>query len=467
MGGQITVGLDLSTLPAGERDWQNFVDEVGTYDDRHERHFLELKSDVPLDNDRNRAKVAKFILGAANRSPEIAGRYFSGHGLMVLGVSKARVTGIPTFEMKDLERILKKFAGTPPPSWDLKLVKVDDHHNVVVIMAKPPQAENQPWPCYHQDSDLKLYNGRIYLRSEGETREATGLEIAEMKSRSRSALRPTARLEVRVVGKVHRVTYDQYILDKHVDEQRARLLKTYRGGDKPDASVYDVGAAFSGPVRLFDQPDDRNYGTFSAEIDTWEERTRKGFQAVVMNYIGSALSPTSIVVVNTDKTYLQGLDVRIPLPELIYGMGKRNETERSLAEMLPILPTDWGPKPRERLSQMLAPLYRMPPSSIDYSFLARGQSDAEIDSRASVRRLTTSIEELLPLDSYSTSGGGVVLVTRDPDLDTVRTTWEIRVKRHNDVYTDELTIAVSDAVVDMTGPLSAILERSLSRQEAK
>ena len=78
------MALDLSRLPIGHLGWKHFVDEVGTYDDRHERHFLELKSDVPLDSDKNRAKVAKFILGTANRSPDAAASYFDGHALLVL-----------------------------------------------------------------------------------------------------------------------------------------------------------------------------------------------------------------------------------------------------------------------------------------------------------------------------------------------------------------------------------------------
>lgn len=84
----VAQGLDLSKLPSGDGRWAEFVRQVGKVDDREERYFLELKSAVDLNAEAGRAKVAKFILGAANRFPEQAARRFDGHALMVLGVSK-------------------------------------------------------------------------------------------------------------------------------------------------------------------------------------------------------------------------------------------------------------------------------------------------------------------------------------------------------------------------------------------
>jgi hypothetical protein len=46
-------------------------------------------------------KVAKFILGAANRDPESAAKYLEGHAVMILGVAEANVVGLKRFEAKD------------------------------------------------------------------------------------------------------------------------------------------------------------------------------------------------------------------------------------------------------------------------------------------------------------------------------------------------------------------------------
>jgi hypothetical protein len=69
-------------------------------DDRVERYFLELKSDVDLSKSPGQAKVAKFILGAANRARDVAARRFEAHALFVLGVAKGSTEGIPSSRPK-------------------------------------------------------------------------------------------------------------------------------------------------------------------------------------------------------------------------------------------------------------------------------------------------------------------------------------------------------------------------------
>ncbi|WP_430336270.1 hypothetical protein [Rhodococcus sp. ACT016] len=81
---------DLTRIPRGQREWAALVGVLSEDDDRAERHFLELKSQIDLSSTGGGAKVAKFVLGAANRDPEQAAKRFDGHALMVLGVSQAR-----------------------------------------------------------------------------------------------------------------------------------------------------------------------------------------------------------------------------------------------------------------------------------------------------------------------------------------------------------------------------------------
>ncbi|PPF76161.1 hypothetical protein C5B99_09960 [Pseudoclavibacter sp. Z016] len=53
--------------------------------DEAETGYLEVKSDVDLNKPLGRAKVAEFLLGAANRDPKSASRFFHGHAVMVIG----------------------------------------------------------------------------------------------------------------------------------------------------------------------------------------------------------------------------------------------------------------------------------------------------------------------------------------------------------------------------------------------
>ena len=71
--------VDLSRLPTGEMGWLRLINYVLESDDRVERYFLEVKSEVDLSSKRDQAKIAKYILGAANRDPRQAQRRFDGH----------------------------------------------------------------------------------------------------------------------------------------------------------------------------------------------------------------------------------------------------------------------------------------------------------------------------------------------------------------------------------------------------
>ncbi len=65
-----------------------------------ERHYLELKSTLDLSQKKDIVKIAKFVLGAANRMPDVAASAFEGYGVMVIGVAEKTVTGIQPVEMR-------------------------------------------------------------------------------------------------------------------------------------------------------------------------------------------------------------------------------------------------------------------------------------------------------------------------------------------------------------------------------
>jgi len=106
------VSFDISRAPLGQRAASALVAELAKLDDTVERHYLEMKSD--LDPSKNEfAKIAKYILGSANRMPELAAKAFEGYGVMVIGVVPGEVRGIPPVEMMEIDKIVKpKMAAT-------------------------------------------------------------------------------------------------------------------------------------------------------------------------------------------------------------------------------------------------------------------------------------------------------------------------------------------------------------------
>lgn len=75
-------------LPLGERAWQNILDHVVAVGDEAETNCLEVKSDLDLKSKTGIAKVAKFLLGMANREPKSAERHFHGYGVLIIGAQK-------------------------------------------------------------------------------------------------------------------------------------------------------------------------------------------------------------------------------------------------------------------------------------------------------------------------------------------------------------------------------------------
>jgi hypothetical protein len=175
--------IDLSRLPTGARGWAALVAWAAASDDRLERYFLEFKSDIDLSTKHGRHKVAKFILGAANRDPAKAAKRFGGHAVLLLGVGSGKATGIPPFEAQDLEREVLKFVGADGPSRDYEQIPIDTDHDVIAIIVDPPIG--RIWPCLADGEGMK--NGDIYLRGDGKTEKATGTEIQAMLARRTTA----------------------------------------------------------------------------------------------------------------------------------------------------------------------------------------------------------------------------------------------------------------------------------------
>ncbi|WP_063057318.1 hypothetical protein [Nocardia salmonicida] len=60
--------------PSDRRLWE-IVDYIKNNGDRREAHVLEAKVDIDVSGKIGAAKIAKFILGAANRQPDVAAKY--------------------------------------------------------------------------------------------------------------------------------------------------------------------------------------------------------------------------------------------------------------------------------------------------------------------------------------------------------------------------------------------------------
>lgn len=323
--------FNLHQRPSGEIERLALLDYIRSTDDRIERHFLEVKSDVDLNLKSGRGKVAKFILGAANRDPAIADGYFEGHALMVLGAAHRVATGIEGFEAKDLHRDVTAWIGTDGPRWGFDRIPLEGGRDVIVVDVWPPTGG--VWACRADGDDesaAKLRNGELYLRVEGETRAATGDEKHAMFARLRQAPRKPLDVAVAVTGYVGAAGVDLGVLDQAIVHRAQRMR---------DHTKRRSSSKFSSPIIQ----DRRSLNTYHHEVDVWESSALIRPAAGVMAMEASTHPGIQIEVRNGAKRFMQDVQVEVKFDGNVFAL-KRGDDDDDDEKLLlfPGTPKPWG-----------------------------------------------------------------------------------------------------------------------------
>jgi hypothetical protein len=456
--------IELAHLPTGQMVWRALVEHVCNADVTAERHYLEVKSDVDLRTDKGRSKVAKFILGAANRDPVEAAPYFDGYALLFLGVGVGVTPGLEPFEVKDLKQFVQKFTGNPGPTWDFQSVEVDDGRSVIIVVVSPPNAETQPWVCEGQGQHEKLANGRIYIRADGETREAKAPEINAMTARSKIAAKPVVELDVEMLGEVRSYVYDDNVFEEYIANQRTRLLEALPAPDQGRVlsrselnhlgidtrgikaamdAVSVTQAALSGWIQT--SPETRTEDQYRAQIEEWDASVRAAIPAALDKMAASSWPCVAFRVLNKTKAYLEEPEFQLHIEGPVEAMDKEYELKNFLDE-LPRPPRLWGPISTSPLASFLSSgipspvMPYFPAGGFQKHGVVRYKNGGSVD-------LTFSMGELRPLQDVTLDDDDFVLVLRGPDASGVRGTWHATVRGHNDRYEGTFDVRVREPVV--------------------
>jgi hypothetical protein len=477
--------VDTSRVPRGEIAARALVDAVAAGDDRLERHYLEIKGPLDLTTKKDQAKLVKFILGAANRIPDKAAVAFEGYAVMVIGVIAGGAPGVPPVEALVIEKAVRPFLGADGPHWDLVRVPVTGGNDVLLLLVDPPRDAQGPFFCLKDGDGLR--DGAVYVRADGETREAKTDEHRALLRRGTSG-GPSVDFGVTIVGQVERIGLDYATAcDDYINVERARLLDALAASKpKPVPAVEPSGPAKTRPTTmnpealglaraasaaadfakltatlpalapLFqDEPERRTEAGYQSEIDAWEKNVRKAWPKAVNRLVATHLKPVSIQLVNRVETYFHDVQLKIHLEGDVRGESSRGYRELSSpADLgLPRPPRSWGPQP----SSILRPGFSVP--SINPSILrtsvASPPSRLEWHNSGSVD-ITLLVGDLRPTEMTECSDEGLaLLVPTRSTTETVRGTWEITARDHNKVYKGELQVLVVQR--DLTNALRFVL----------
>lgn len=436
--------LDTTRAPRGVLAAQALVAAVAEQGDLAERHYLELKSTLDLSTKKDKEKIAKFILGAANRMPDVAAMAFEGYSVMIIGVAQGAVTGIPPVEMMEISKVIQKYVGAAGPRWDIVWVPVEGSTNqVLVIIVDPPKLGQGPFPC--RASGDSLTDGRVYIRADGETREANSEELDLLIQRGSAGAQVEVDFAVEVLGEIASVTVDEEnTVDEYLSKMRARLIDAMPRPEprSTDAASLTGGLAGLSAYRaaidglsLVDsalmEPERRTEEEYIESIDRWESRFRAAWKAALSKIASSQLRPAVIRVMNRTTTFFHDVEVNLHLEGDIFAV---DYSEPEWADdfsglELPHPPRKWGPAQRllgipnyVNMSQLYTP-GAMPYVSPSISYKNGGSVDLNLE-----------VGELRPRGIYESEDEEIVLVVADRSLTSIRGTWELTARDHNEAY---------------------------------
>jgi hypothetical protein len=414
---------------------------------------LEIKSAIDLASKAGIAKLAKFVLGAANRMPDVAARYFEGHAVMVLGVGAGSTPGIEPVEALDIERGVRPYLSVNGPRWDLQRVPVDDGREVLLVIVDPPRSGQPAFPCFKDGPGLN--NGQIIIRADGETRQATGEEVLLLQQRGRLE-RPDVDLAVAVGGVAMAYTCDANVLEGHIERETSRLASARTASESPNP--YALASARALDV-LGQKRENRTPEQYEQQIIDWEAECRTSW-ASAMDTVAATFGPTvSISISNRQESFLEDVELEVHLEGPVRGLERGSSDDFDSDSLLPRPPRAWGPW--TDTSRFL-----VPGLSREFSYIP---SVSTVPGPLSFRNggsvtIDVQVGDLRPRETYATDDDEMVLVVDEAGLTELTGTWKITVRGHHAVYEGTLNVPV--VTRDITDVMQRLVVQDVDDDEA-
>ena len=438
-----------AALPSGEREWASFIDTLAEVDDSIEDHWLELKSEVDLSKADGRAKVTKFILGAANRLPSVARGALGGYAIMVIGVAHGSKPGIPRIENHELDRVLKPFFGQQPPRWDYTRLDADDNRQILVVVVAPPADGDPVFICRKSSGDLT--DGAIYVRARGETRVANAAELDGLMERA-SAGGPVVDFDVQVVGTVRAYKCDHGVLEEFIESERARLLASlpaptpteFKGftnihraiAESYKPAVHALGGTY--------KPENRSNEDFRTELAEYLDACHGALPDLVDGVIAHFGSPSKIVVQNGPSAFLRNVEIELHLEGPIDMLEVEDPEYFSTGTYLPKPPQEFGDK---HVPYTLAGLGNLPSTSLSHLTPRKTGPTADWSNSGSVTVHLTSFD--IRPESRLEFDENAVLTVRDSEVSSIACSWKATADGFHQAFRGEFTLEV-DEPLDIT-----------------
>ena len=447
--------LDTNAIPLGERSWHAILQHVMEVGDEAETSYLEIKSALDIKSVRGAAhankhavaKIAKFLLGAANRSPKDAVRHFQGYAVLVIGAEKGQALGLPRgIELHDLEDSLRPYLGPKFPNFELGRIALSDEREILLIVAPPPKDGEQIYPCCknYQPEERRdnLRDGAIYVRGSSSTREARHEEVLALVERSRSRNKPQINLEVSLDGPIYRVVQLDDTLNRLYDQEEQhfneRIAKKYnRENNTISRSPFIQPPSFAKPITGSEMEE---------ALQSWKDTRSEHISAGRQHLLGVSLDFSRIQVVSHGRF--------IAKPQLsVYFYG---------CEIL-----EWNDPDNADLEKLVEPVihktdafgYRLDTDSLSINIPHREPIFGNDSDKA---WMTFDAESFRPDTPWRSGSKECVLVARDISSEHIEATWTLTEDSNDEVVTGDFTVKTEPPISASDLVLHSFVERNFA-----
>lgn len=422
--------LDTSAIPLGERALRGVLGHVTTLGDEAENTYLEVKSAIEMGSRHATAKVAKFLLGAANRQPREAEQHFHGYAVLVIGAQKGAAPGVPRgTEAHELEDRLRPYLGPQFPPFEFGRIGVDDASEVLFIIAQPPQNGQPPFPCHKSfhggDRRDSLEDGAIYVRGASNTRPARSGEVLALVERARGGGKPPIELEVDVIGPVSRVDRVEETIERLRDFEGEEFSKEPVMADDAFAasSIRLASSVFGGTSHLTREDRDN-------ALEAWRRAKAQHMETGREHLLGVGLPGSGLRVLSRDR-FVAKPHLIVTFHECeVFDHLDPDDADYEKA-VHPVLSS------RDPLrSAFEASTFRLTPRGYPVAW----------DNRARDAEVVLTPDSFRPNVGWTSDQDDYVIVARDLSATSVRVNWVLTEEGNDTVTKGELSVPTAESL---------------------
>jgi len=306
------------------------VEYVAATPNLQENEHLEWKSGYDLSTKLGAAKLAKQLIGFANRDPIRAAKLTGGYAYVMLGVEAGQISGIQVWDSADIENWLAPFVGSDL-IYDVHYVSAQSN-DVLVFEVDPPAQGGEIYALQTTTGDNKvtLKAGTIYVRRGGKTEIAGPADIKMLTARAQQDDETHLNIEVDAAF-VHLPVLEAALLD---EKYRDRYL-----ADRRDALLANMpqGHQMFPPAGEFRQPH-----TLRKEIDKYLAGLRNHWAVFQLTQHAEANDPRFQLKLNnpTDENFENVVvEATVEVPTALFA----SNADALVRKMgLPREPPPWG-----------------------------------------------------------------------------------------------------------------------------